>query len=114
MNSLQQLFEVLLQLIRNNYTVTERDVLYAVELAKQMKAEQLLDLFKGEITSTHKGKPIRVKTIGQKKYVETIKKKDIVFRNRPSRDREDVFGCRWLSPDEEEKPPFSMPKWSST
>lgn len=83
-NSLQQLFEVLLQLIRNNYTVTERDVLYAVELAKQMKAEQLLDLFKGEITSTHKGKPIRVKTIGQKKYVETIKKKDIVFGIGPA------------------------------
>ncbi|OCT17149.1 phosphate starvation-inducible protein PhoH [Paenibacillus pectinilyticus] len=83
-NSLQQLFEVLLQLIRNNYTVTERDVLYAVELAKQMKADQLLDLFKGEITSTHKGKPIRVKTIGQKKYVETIKKKDIVFGIGPA------------------------------
>ncbi|CAN7438958.1 PhoH family protein [Paenibacillus sp. LjRoot153] len=83
-NSLQQLFEVLLQLIRNNYTVTERDVLYAIELAKQMKAEQLLDLFKGEITSTHKGKPIRVKTIGQKKYVDTIKKKDIVFGIGPA------------------------------
>ncbi|NQX57711.1 PhoH family protein [Paenibacillus qinlingensis] len=83
-NSLQQLFEVLLQLIRNNYTVTERDVLYAVELAKQMKAEQLLDLFKGEITSTHKGKPIRVKTIGQKKYVDTIKKKDVVFGIGPA------------------------------
>ncbi|MDD9268669.1 PhoH family protein [Paenibacillus sp. GCM10023248] len=83
-NSLQQLFEVLLQLIRNNYTLTERDVLYAVELAKQMKADQLLDLFKGEITTTHRGKPIRVKTIGQRKYVETIKKKDIVFGIGPA------------------------------
>jgi phosphate starvation-inducible PhoH-like protein len=83
-NSLQQLFEVLLQLIRNNYTLTERDVHYAVELAKQMKTEQLLDLFKGEITTTHRGKPIRVKTIGQRKYVETIKKKDIVFGIGPA------------------------------
>lgn len=83
-NSLQQLFEVLLQLIRNNYTLTERDVLYAVELAKQMKTDQLLDLFKGEITTTHRGKPIRVKTIGQRKYVETIKKKDIVFGIGPA------------------------------
>ncbi|KRF28097.1 phosphate starvation-inducible protein PhoH [Paenibacillus sp. Soil787] len=83
-NSLQQLFEVLLQLIRNNYTLTERDVLYAIELAKQMKTDQLLDLFKGEITTTHKGKPIRVKTIGQRKYVETIKKKDIVFGIGPA------------------------------
>ncbi|MFD0692814.1 PhoH family protein [Paenibacillus sp. GCM10027628] len=83
-NSLQQLFEVLLQLIRNNYTLTERDVQYALELAKQMKADQLLDLFKGEITTTHRGKPIRVKTIGQRQYVSTIKKKDIVFGIGPA------------------------------
>jgi phosphate starvation-inducible protein PhoH and related proteins len=83
-NSLQQLFDVLLQLIRNNYTLTERDVHYAIELAKQMKADQLLDLFKGEITTTHKGKPIRVKTIGQRQYVATIKKKDIVFGIGPA------------------------------
>jgi phosphate starvation-inducible PhoH-like protein len=83
-NSLQQLFDVLLQLIRNNYTLTERDIHYAIELAKQMKADQLLDLFKGEITTTHKGKPIRVKTIGQKQYVAAIKKKDIVFGIGPA------------------------------
>jgi phosphate starvation-inducible PhoH-like protein len=83
-NTLQQLFDVLLQLIRNNYTLTERDIHYAIELAKQMKADQLLDLFKGEITTTHKGKPIRVKTIGQRQYVSTITKKDIVFGIGPA------------------------------
>ncbi|RTE07751.1 PhoH family protein [Paenibacillus whitsoniae] len=83
-NSLQQLFEVLLQLVRGNYTLTERDIHYAVELARQMKADELLELFKGEIATTHKGKPIRVKTIGQRKYVDTIKKKDIVFGVGPA------------------------------
>lgn len=82
--SLQQLFEVLLQLIRNNYTLNERDFHYAVELAKQMKADQLLDLFKGEITTTYKGKPIRVKTIGQKQYITAIRNKDIVFGIGPA------------------------------
>jgi phosphate starvation-inducible PhoH-like protein len=82
--SLQQLFEVLLELVRNNYILSERDVLYALELAKQMKADQLLDLFKGDIATTHKGKPIRVKTIGQKQYVSTIKQKDIVFGIGPA------------------------------
>jgi len=81
---LQQLFEVLLELIRNGYTLTERDILYAVELAKDMRADQLLDLFKGEITSTYRGKPIRVKTIGQKHYVTTIKKRDVVFGIGPA------------------------------
>jgi phosphate starvation-inducible protein PhoH and related proteins len=84
LESLRQLFEVLLALIRNNYPVSERDVAYAVELSKQMKADQLLDLFKGEITVTHRGKPIRVKTIGQKKYVNMIKKSDIVFGIGPA------------------------------
>jgi phosphate starvation-inducible protein PhoH and related proteins len=84
LESLQQLFEVLLMLIRNNYPVSERDVAYAVELAKQMKADQLLELFKGEITVTHRGKPIRVKTIGQKRYVNLIKKQDIVLGIGPA------------------------------
>ncbi|MCS7463465.1 PhoH family protein [Paenibacillus doosanensis] len=82
--SLLQLFEVLLELVRNNYILNERDIHYAIELSKQMKADQLLDLFKGEIATTHKGKPIRVKTIGQKQYVSTIKQKDIVFGIGPA------------------------------
>lgn len=82
--SLQQLFEVLLQLVRNGYILAERDILYAVELAKDLRADQLLDLYKGEITTTFKGKPIRVKTIGQKHYVTTIKKRDIVFGIGPA------------------------------
>ncbi|CAH0119616.1 MULTISPECIES: PhoH family protein [unclassified Paenibacillus] len=82
--SLRQLFEVLLQLIRNGYILTERDVLYASDLAKELKADQLLDLFKGEITTTFRGKPIRVKTIGQRHYVSTIRKKDIVFGIGPA------------------------------
>ncbi|MGG4551053.1 PhoH family protein [Paenibacillus humicus] len=80
----QQLFEVLLELIRNGYILTERDVLYAIDLAKDLRADQLLDLYKGEIALTYRGKPIRVKTIGQKHYVTTIKKRDIVFGVGPA------------------------------
>ncbi len=81
---LEHLFDVLLQLVRNGYNLTERDVQYALELAKDFRADQLLDLFKGEIALTFRGKPIRPKTIGQKHYVTTIKKKDIVFGIGPA------------------------------
>lgn len=81
---LEQLFDVLLQLIRGGYALNERDVHYAIELAKELKADQLLDLLRGEIGVTFKGKPIRVKTIGQRHYVATIKKKDIVFGIGPA------------------------------
>ncbi|GMK40088.1 phosphate starvation protein PhoH [Paenibacillus sp. CCS19] len=82
--SLEQLFSVLLQLIRGGFTPTERDVTYALELARSLQADQLLDLLTYTITTTYKGKPIRVKTIGQRHYIKTIKKKDIVFGIGPA------------------------------
>ncbi|OBR63092.1 phosphate starvation-inducible protein PhoH [Paenibacillus oryzae] len=82
--SLEQLYSVLLQLVRNGYMPSERDVVYALELAKEMAAEELLDLFKKEIASTFRGKKIMVKTIGQRHYVKLIKKLDIVFGIGPA------------------------------
>ncbi|WEK53049.1 MAG: PhoH family protein [Candidatus Cohnella colombiensis] len=82
--SLQQLFETLLQLIRSGLQLSERDVRYAYELSRDMKADQLLSLFTGEITSTFRGKPIVSKTLGQRHYVTTIRKKDIVFGIGPA------------------------------
>ncbi|WP_058301882.1 PhoH family protein [Gorillibacterium timonense] len=82
--ALEQLFHVLLELIRNHYVLSERDVVYAMELAKEGKADQLLELFKGDIAVTYRGKPIRIKTIGQKQYVNQIKKTDIVFGIGPA------------------------------
>jgi phosphate starvation-inducible PhoH-like protein len=82
--SLEQLFTVLLQLVRSGYSPTERDIAYALELARELQADQLLDLFKAEIARTYRGQPIRVKTIGQRHYVSTIKKKDIVFGIGPA------------------------------
>ncbi|WP_425271749.1 PhoH family protein [Paenibacillus protaetiae] len=83
-DSLEQLYDVMLQLVRGGYTPTERDMMYALELARAMQAEELLDLFKAEITTTYRGKPIRVKTIGQRHYVKTIRKHDIVFGIGPA------------------------------
>ncbi len=81
---LEQLFTVLLALVRNQYSLTERDISYALELSKSGQTEQLLDLFKGEIATTYRGKPIRIKTLGQRQYVSAIRKKDIVFGIGPA------------------------------
>jgi phosphate starvation-inducible PhoH-like protein len=82
--SLQQLFETLIQLIQSGIELSERDVRYALELAREMKADQLLSLFKGEITTTFKGKPVIPKTLGQRHYISTIRKKDIVLGIGPA------------------------------
>jgi len=81
---LEHLFRVLLALIRSGVVLGEQDVLYALELSRELRADELLDLHKGDIGVTYKGKPIRPKTISQKHYVSTIRKKDIVFGIGPA------------------------------
>ncbi|MFQ3542733.1 PhoH family protein [Halobacillus rhizosphaerae] len=74
----------ILALIRKGLTVTERDVVYAVELAKNGKINQFEALFEDEITRNAKGKSIRVKTLGQRNYVNAIKRNDLVFGIGPA------------------------------
>ncbi|WP_168119471.1 PhoH family protein [Paenibacillus sp. HB172176] len=83
-DSLEQLYQVLLKLVRGGYVPSERDVAYALDLARNMQAEELLDLFSKEIATTFRGKKILVKTIGQRHYVKTIRKRDIVFGIGPA------------------------------
>lgn len=62
----QDILLALLCVIRRGMSISERDVVYAVELAKDGKINQFETLFEDEITKNAKGKSIRVKTLGQK------------------------------------------------
>lgn len=81
---LAELFKTLLALIRKGIRLSERDIAYAIELAKTNQLDELIDLYNEEITTTVKGKPIRVKTLGQRHYVNAVRKKDIVFGIGPA------------------------------
>lgn len=83
-DSIEQLFTVLLQLVREGYTPSERDITYAFDLAMKLQAEELLDLFKKPLATTYRGKKIMVKTIGQRHYAKLIRKLDIVFGIGPA------------------------------
>ncbi|MFC4558852.1 PhoH family protein [Virgibacillus kekensis] len=74
----------MLSLVRKGLDITERDVVYAVDLAKKGKINQLETLFEDDITKNAKGKSIRVKTLGQKSYVNAIKSHDLVFGIGPA------------------------------
>ncbi|WP_404453051.1 PhoH family protein [Virgibacillus necropolis] len=80
----QDILLSLLNIIRKGLTIAERDVVYAIELAKEGKINQFETLFEDEITKNVKGKPIRVKTLGQKKYIAAIKSNDLVFGIGPA------------------------------
>lgn len=80
----QKILIALLNVIRKGQTIAERDVVYAVNLAKAGKIQQFETLYEDEITKNVKGKPIRVKTLGQKKYVAAIRSNDLVFGIGPA------------------------------
>jgi phosphate starvation-inducible PhoH-like protein len=82
--TLQHLFDALAQLVRKGTTIGEREIVYAIEMAKQGAAEGIVELYSEEIATTSKGKPIRVKTLGQRFYIQAIRKKDIVFGVGPA------------------------------
>lgn len=79
-----ELIQSLLKIIRKGVTISERDVIYAVEMAKKGNLDQFENLYVQEITKNSKGKSIRVKTIGQRHYVSAIQQKDLVFGIGPA------------------------------
>ncbi|GAB3795379.1 PhoH family protein [Virgibacillus kimchii] len=81
---LEEILPALLTVIRKGLTISERDVVYAVDLAKKGKLSQFETLFEDEITKNVHGKSIRVKTLGQKRYIASIRANDLVFGIGPA------------------------------
>ncbi len=80
----ETLIDVLTQLTRRGHLLSERDVRYAIELQKQGNLSQMLDLFLEDLAVSFKGKAIKVKTLGQRNYVDAIRRSDIVFSVGPA------------------------------
>ncbi len=57
---------------------------YCIELAKEGKPEEISALTGGVVAITARGKQIKCKTVGQKSYVEAIKKDTVVFGVGPA------------------------------
>ncbi len=74
----------LLELSKKGNVITEQNVDYALSLSFDDKVEKLLTLDEDVICKTLQGKPIKPKTLGQKQYVDEIKKKLIVFGIGPA------------------------------
>jgi len=81
---LEGILPALLSVIRKGLSISERDVVYAVDLAKKGKIAQFETLFEDEITKNVQGKAIRVKTLGQKRYIASIRANDLVFGIGPA------------------------------
>ena len=78
------LFRELLWLLQQGQVPTVPDVEYAIELIRTGQAERLRGLLSDIIYITPRGKKIKPKTIGQKGYLDAIRKNDIVFAIGPA------------------------------
>lgn len=80
----KQIFESLYELSKRGNVITEQNVNYAIALSEEEKSSAIVDVDGDCICHTINGKPIKPKTLGQKAYVDAIRKKMIVFGTGPA------------------------------
>lgn len=74
----------LTELARRGNEIREQNVDYTLSLAMEDQEDQVLEIDRDMICHTLQGKPIKPKTLGQKKYVDAIRQKMIVFGLGPA------------------------------
>ncbi|HIZ65606.1 MAG TPA: PhoH family protein [Candidatus Blautia pullicola] len=79
-----KIFGELLELSRRGNTITEQNINYALALAAEEKTSAMSEIDRECICHTLSGRPIKPKTLGQKAYVDEIRKKMIVFGLGPA------------------------------
>ena len=76
--------QALLVLVERGMLVNTSDVVAALTMAQDGSIDKFVALYEEEIIKDNSGKPIRVKTLGQKVYVDSIKSHDVVFGIGPA------------------------------
>ena len=80
----KSVFNNLIELSKRGNAITEQNVDYALSLSFSENDNQILEIDKDIICRTVAGKPVKPKTLGQKQYVDQIRKKMIVFGIGPA------------------------------
>lgn len=83
-NKAYKLLLEFLQISERGSMIEEQNINYAIEMSLENKDDELLSMDSSIICHTVSGKPIKPKTVGQKKYVEAMKDKMIVFGLGPA------------------------------
>ena len=87
-NMANSVINQMINLSKNGTLVTDQNVNYAITLSKDKKEDVTkiteLDNDKNTVCHTVAGKPVKAKTLGQKKYLDAIDNKMIVFGVGPA------------------------------
>jgi phosphate starvation-inducible PhoH-like protein len=76
--------EGLIRLLGRGEVLNEQSVRYIISLVNEGKEQRIDDLSKDCICITTRGRPVKPKTLGQKEYVESIKKNTIALGIGPA------------------------------
>ena len=79
-----EVFGQLARLAERGNVITEQNVNYALALLEEHKGDEMVGIDRDIICHTIAGKPVKPKTLGQKSYVDNIRKKMIVFGMGPA------------------------------
>lgn len=79
-----EVFGQLTRLAERGNVITEQNVNYALALLEEHKGDEMVAIDRDIICHTIAGKPVKPKTLGQKSYVDNIRKKMIVFGMGPA------------------------------
>lgn len=74
----------LLNLLSRREKIDRTRIRYAVELAKEGRDELVEEIMSDVVAITYKGSQIRCKTLGQRKYVEAMRRNTVVFGVGPA------------------------------
>ncbi|HIZ10548.1 MAG TPA: PhoH family protein [Candidatus Eubacterium faecavium] len=74
----------LLVLINKGETLSDQNIRYALSLVKEGNEDKLSSMATDTVCITAKGKPVKAKTLGQKKYCEAIRSNTITFGVGPA------------------------------
>lgn len=80
----EDIFKELLGLSKRGNTITAQNIDYSLALSMEEKAAPLIQMDKECICHTINGRPVKPKTLGQKQYVDQIRKNMIVFGVGPA------------------------------
>lgn len=76
--------EAMLTLLENHTPLEEQTVRYCISLASAGEDKRVQELTEDFVAITAKGRPVRPKTLGQKEYLQTIRKNAITFGVGPA------------------------------
>ena len=83
-NIAEKVLKKLLDIIITGEFIDKSRIIYCIELAREGKEADIEKIMSGVIAITARGKQIKCKTLGQKRYIDSIRKNTVTFGIGPA------------------------------